>query len=242
VTDANGCSEEATFTINEPGCALSLNISATDALCNGDATGTIDLTITGAQGAVSILWNDGATTEDRTGLVAGTYSVTVTDAGNCSATTSVTVDEPAVLGMTGTVNDVTISGGSDGSIDVTVTGGTLPYTYLWSDGATTEDRTNLPSGTYTVTVTDANGCSEEATFTINEPDAIYDLALIKQLSTGQPAVVSVGSLVSFTITIFNQGSADAYNIAITDYIPSGMVLADADWTDNGNGTASYLVS
>ncbi len=71
--------------------------------------------------------------------------------------------------MTGTVNNVTLTNGSDGSINVTVTGGTTPYTYLWSDGATTQDRTGLPVGTYSVTVTDANGCEEEASFTITEP-------------------------------------------------------------------------
>ncbi|MBL0052100.1 MAG: hypothetical protein IPP29_11620 [Bacteroidetes bacterium] len=72
------------------------------------------------------------------------------------------------MGKSGTP-DVTTNGGSDGSIDVTATGGTTPYTYLWNDGDTNEDRTNLTAGTYTVTVTDANGCTEEATFTINEP-------------------------------------------------------------------------
>ncbi|MBL0051828.1 MAG: SprB repeat-containing protein, partial [Bacteroidetes bacterium] len=118
---------------------------------------------------VTYLWNDGDTNEDRTGLAAGTYTVTATDAAGCIETATFTVTEPAILGMNGTPTDVTTNGGSDGSIDVTATGGTPNYTYLWSNGSTDEDQINLPAGTYTVTVTDANGCTEEATFTINEP-------------------------------------------------------------------------
>ncbi|MCS6990621.1 MAG: T9SS type A sorting domain-containing protein [Chitinophagales bacterium] len=174
VTDANGCSAQATFNVTEPPCTISLSVTGTDALCHGDANGTIDLTVSGAQGSVSFLWNDGATTEDRTGLTAGTYTVTVTDQGGCQATISFTVNQPAVLGMTGVVNNVSITGGSDGSIDVTVSGGTAPYSFLWNDGATTEDRTGLSAGTYTVTVTDANGCSAQATFNVAEPPCVCD--------------------------------------------------------------------
>ncbi|MBK8847551.1 MAG: SprB repeat-containing protein [Bacteroidetes bacterium] len=169
VTDANGCTEEATFTINEPGCNEVVTGVVIDVLCNGGTDASIDVTVTGNNGTVTYLWNDGDTNEDRTGLAAGTYTVTATDAAGCIETATFTVTEPALLGMSGTPTDVTTNGGSDGSIDVTATGGTTPYTYLWNDGDTNEDRTNLTSGTYTVMVTDANGCTEEATFTINEP-------------------------------------------------------------------------
>ncbi|MBK8847549.1 MAG: hypothetical protein IPO27_13815 [Bacteroidetes bacterium] len=169
VTDANGCTEEATFTINEPGCNEVVSGLVIDVLCNGGTDASIDVTVTGNNGAVTYLWNDGDTNEDRTGLAAGTYTVTATDAAGCIETATFTVTEPALLGMNGTPTDVTTNGGSDGSIDVTATGGTPNYTYLWSNGSTDEDQSNLPAGTYTVTVTDANGCTEEATFTINEP-------------------------------------------------------------------------
>src|SRR5439155_651246 len=122
------------------------------------------------------LWNDGATTQDRTGLSAGTYTVTATDQGGCTATLTRTITQPDVLGMTGTVTDVSITNGSDGAIDVTVTGGTTPYSYLWNDGATTEDRSNLSAGTYTVTVTDHNGCSNTATFTVHQPNCTLDMS------------------------------------------------------------------
>src|SRR5207244_3451045 len=107
--------------------ATTINVS-----CHGNANGSIDISVTGAQGTVTYLWNDGATTQDRTGLVAGTYTVTATDAGNCTATLTRTITQPAVLGMTGVVHNVTTTGGHDGSIDVTTTGGTPPYHYVWN--------------------------------------------------------------------------------------------------------------
>ncbi|MBL0052114.1 MAG: SprB repeat-containing protein [Bacteroidetes bacterium] len=169
VTDANGCTEEATFTINEPGCNEVVSGLVIDVLCNGGTDASIDVTVTGNNGTVTYLWNDGDTNEDRTGLAAGTYTVTATDAAGCIETATFTVTEPALLGMSGTPTDVTTNGGNNGSIDVTATGGTPAYTYLWNDGDTNEDRSGLTAGTYTVTVTDANGCTEEDTFTINEP-------------------------------------------------------------------------
>ncbi|HUM48128.1 MAG TPA: T9SS type A sorting domain-containing protein, partial [Chitinophagales bacterium] len=140
-----------------------LNIS-----CQGYKNGSINITVSGAQGIVNYLWNDGVTTEDRSGLAPGTYSVTVTDQGGCSKTQSFTITEPATLQVSGVVINELTGPGSDGSINITVSGGTSPYTYLWNDGVTTEDRTNLAAGTYSVTVTDAHGCGTSATFEIKE--------------------------------------------------------------------------
>ncbi|QQS29846.1 MAG: DUF11 domain-containing protein [Sphingobacteriales bacterium] len=241
VTDANGCSEEASFTLSEPPCSLELDISAEDALCNGDANGSIDLTITGAQGSVTIFWNDGATTEDRTGLTAGTYSVTVTDSGNCSATISVSVNEPEVLGMTGSITNVTITNGNDGTVSITVTGGTLPYSYLWSDGATTEDRTGLSAGTYSVTVTDANGCLDEASFTLAEPPCSLELdisaedALCNGDANGSIDLTITGTQGSVTI-LWNDGATTEDRTGLTAGTYSVTV------TDDGECTASISVS
>jgi len=176
ITDAHGCTSSLSIDIHEPGCNLSLSTQVTDALCNGDANGAIDLTVNGANGSVSYSWNDGTTSEDRTGLTAGTYSVTVTDEANCSANTSATVHQPDVLSPSETHTDVSTNGGSDGSIDVTVSGGTTPYSYLWNDGATTEDRSGLSAGSYSVVITDAHSCSSSLSVDINQPGCNLSLS------------------------------------------------------------------
>jgi hypothetical protein len=165
VTDANGCTANAAATVTEPAAALAASAVATDVLCFGAATGTVDLTVTGGTGPYSYLWSNGATTEDLTGLVAGSYSVTVTDANGCTANAAATVTEPAQLVATES-HTPTCLGTPDGAIDLTVAGGTAPYSYLWSNGATTEDLTGLVAGLYSVTVTDANGCIANAAATI----------------------------------------------------------------------------
>lgn len=173
VSDEHNCTVEASFTVTEPDCELSITATSGNVSCHGSTDGSIDVTASGVQCDVSYLWNDGVTTEDRTGLAAGTYTVIVTDGANCTASLTVTITEPDELEISGTVLDVSITAGADGSIDVTVTGGTLPYTYLWNDGVTTEDRTGLTAGTYSVTVTDAHGCTKQKTFIVNEPPCSF---------------------------------------------------------------------
>jgi hypothetical protein len=115
---------------SEPNCTIDVTGTSTNVTCNGDNDGSIDVTVTGAQGSVTYLWSDGSTDEDRSGLAPGNYSVTATDAAGCQATDTFTITEPDVLDMTGIASDVTTTNGSDGSIDITVTGGTPPYTFL----------------------------------------------------------------------------------------------------------------
>ena len=128
--------------------------------------------MTGGTTPYTYLWNGGATTQDRTGLTAGTHSVTVTDANGYTLTATVTITQPATLVASATSTNVNCNGGANGTIDLTVTGGTTAYTYVWSNGATTQDLSSLAAGTYSVTVTDANGCTATATKTITQPTTL----------------------------------------------------------------------
>ncbi len=168
VTDANACTKTLSTTITEP-ANLVLTETHVNVLCNGNSTGSIDLTVSGGTGAYTYSWTGGATTQDRSGLAAGTYTVTVTDANTCTKTLSVTITEPASMSLTETHVNVLCNGGNTGSIDLTVSGGSSPYTYSWTGGATTQDRSGLTAGTYTVTVTDANTCTKTLSVTITEP-------------------------------------------------------------------------
>ena len=110
--------------------------------CNGGTNGSINLTTTGGTSPYTFNWGGGVTTEDRTSLAVGVYTVTITDANGCTATASATITQPAVLSASTTVTAVTCF--SDGSINLTPTGGTTPYTYDWADIAgtnNTQDRT-----------------------------------------------------------------------------------------------------
>ncbi|MGM0478529.1 MAG: LamG-like jellyroll fold domain-containing protein [Bacteroidota bacterium] len=161
ITDANGCTATASATVGEPD-VLAGTATATDATCNGDTDGEVTLNVSGGSTAYSFAWDDASnsTTQNLTGVGAGTYEVDITDANGCTATASATVGEPTALSATATTTDETM--GADGTIDLTPDGGTTPYTYSWTgpNGFTSTDQnpTGLEGGTYEVTITDDNGC------------------------------------------------------------------------------------
>ncbi|HLP51180.1 MAG TPA: gliding motility-associated C-terminal domain-containing protein [Chitinophagales bacterium] len=171
IYDANGCSIVNSTVVTEP-AAIAITVAKTDVLCSGGATGAIDITVTGGQSPYDYTWSNSAITQDLTGLTAGVYAVTVKDANNCTATVSVTITEVAGMVLNSSVDSIACANGTNGAIDITVQGGTFPYTYLWSNSATTEDIFGLVAGTYTVTVTDANGCTITAVFTLSQPNGM----------------------------------------------------------------------
>jgi gliding motility-associated-like protein len=168
VTDATGC--YGVSIVNVQGASnIILTVTKANSLCNS-ATGTISITNpTGGTAPYTYSWSDLTGTNQpssRTGLRAGTYTVVVTDATGCSKTSSITIDNTATFNLTGNKTDATC-GNNDGSASVTPTiGGTAPFTYLWSNGARTASVSNLAAGNYTVTVTDATGCSGVTTVSV----------------------------------------------------------------------------
>src|SRR5690606_3499144 len=155
VTDVNGCTATASATVTEPTVLMASLSSQTNIACNGGTTGSATITVTGGTAPYTYTWSNGATTATITNVVAGTYNVTVTDANGCTDTASVTLTEPTALSASAIATNVSCNGGSNGTVDLNVTGGTAPYTYVWSNTATTEDMVGLTAGTYDVTVTDA---------------------------------------------------------------------------------------
>lgn len=154
----------------------------TDALCNGDANGTIVLSLSGGKDdSYSVSWDNGMNGASISGLVAGDYIATIADALGCEITSQTyTIREPDVLEFvdTGSVLDVRCFQESNGEIDVTVVGGTTPYSYQWSGESvgvqtTSPSLTGLKTGTYSVTVTDANGCT----------------ALLENIFVGEPTLL-----------------------------------------------------
>ncbi|MEO1438743.1 MAG: SprB repeat-containing protein, partial [Bacteroidota bacterium] len=140
-------------------------------LCFGDSDGDIDLTVSGGTLPYTYTWDNGAgTDEDPVGLTAGDYAVTVTDNNGCTIERSASITEPTELIAAATGEILLCFGDSDGNIDLTVSGGSQPYTYIWDNGAgTDEDPVGLTAGDYAVTVTDNNGCTIERSASITEP-------------------------------------------------------------------------
>ncbi|MBK9337635.1 MAG: SprB repeat-containing protein [Lewinellaceae bacterium] len=165
VTDVNGCSATASASVTQPD-TMTITPTITNADCPGATNGAVAVAVTGGTSPYTYLWSNGQTTNSIGNLAAGTYTVTVTDASGCPVTTSAIVANLTILTITPTVTNVKCPGATNGAVAVAVTGGTSPYTYLWSNGLMTDSIGNLATGTYTVTATDANGCSVTTSATI----------------------------------------------------------------------------
>ncbi|MGO4549460.1 SprB repeat-containing protein, partial [Paenibacillus sp. 2TAB23] len=141
-------------TVTQP-TAMSATVSQTNISCNGGSNGSAGIVVTGGTAPYTYAWSpSGGTNATATGLAAGSYTVLVTDANGCTISRTVTITQPATaVSGTTVVTNIACNGASNGSINLTPSGGTAPYTFNWGGGITTEDRTNLSAGTYTVTIT-----------------------------------------------------------------------------------------
>ncbi len=241
ITDVNGCLVIINVTISEP-AALTNIVTGTNINCNGSCTGTAVASPSGGTGPYTYLWDDPGfqTTATAVGLCAGLVNVTVTDAGGCIITGSYTVTEPAAMVLTLSANDASC-GLSDGSTSVTISGGTGPYTYLWNSGCVTSSCTNLPSGTYLLSVTDANGCTQAGSVSVNDVGGggvasitLNNNVTCNQGCDGQATASITGGLAPYTYlwsdplsqtTAIATGlCAGTYDVSITD---AGGCLATA---------------
>lgn len=195
VTDANGCTIEESIVITQPGpfnvvlTVPTLEDAPFDIPCNGESTASINTVIQGGTPDYFINWSGPGvvmpTAQNQTDLPAGTYTIVVTDANGCITGGSVTITEPSEPLLISSVVSIYPSGleiscfeACDGFVDLTVSGGVPPYTYLWEinnnggEFAITEDIADLCAGHYEVLVSDANGCSELLIFDLEQPDPI----------------------------------------------------------------------
>ena len=231
VTDANGCMAFATAMIGQPATTIAISInSITNILCNGAATGAINITVTGGSAPYSYNWS-GSTPdiEDPFGLAAGTYNLTVTDLNGCTAITNVTISQPATA-VSATISNTTnasCTGVGSGSATVAPAGGTPGYSYLWSNGQTSQTASGLSAGAYQVTVTDINGCTAVATAVISNP-ANLTIAVRSIMSVRCSGELSGGA------TVLASGGTPIYNYLWSDNT-AGPVLS-------GVGVGLYSVT
>lgn len=229
VIDGNGCQRSSSIIVNEPS-DITANAVVGHLTCSEGAGGSIDLTISGGTSPYQYQWSNGATTQDVTDLFSGNHSVTITDANSCYRISAYNVESGVPFITNEFVTNVSCSGGSDGVIDFTVKGGAEPYTFIWSNGATTEDINNLSEGAYQVTFTDANLCSSSSLIIVGQPNQMTLLAQSSDQSCEQSVDGSITLSVYGGIEPYkyewsngfstqhlqniNQGS---YQVTVTDY-------------------------
>jgi large repetitive protein len=229
-TDANGCDRVQQTIITEP-TVLQATVATQGVSCNGGNNGTATVTAQGGTAPYTFRWSNSQTAQTANALIAGAANVTVTDANNCQTIINFTITEP--LGLTASVSPqaVTCGGGSNGQATANPLGGTAPYTYLWVNGQTAQTATGLTAGTYSVVVSDANGCQTNATTTINQPSALNilvssftdtrcsnstDGTATAQASGGTAPYRFAWSNGQTTLTATGLAANTNYNVTVTD--------------------------
>lgn len=169
VTDVNGCFGMDSITVSVPD-TMNVTGVVNNQVCHNDGTGSILTNVSGGQSPYAMQWNNGGTSQDLFSLEAGAYTLEITDDNNCTVTKNFTVTTPNTINVTFQTVAAN-SGQQDGSIDLEVSGGTPGYSFAWSDSAFTEDRTNINSGNYAVTITDQNSCTYYQEITVDEDES-----------------------------------------------------------------------
>ncbi|MBI2268747.1 MAG: SBBP repeat-containing protein [Bacteroidetes bacterium] len=211
------------YTITGAGSVLTLVTTPTSNTCSF-SNGTATVGTTGGTAPYTYIWSNGQTTSTSSGLGAGSYTVTVTDNGGCGGSQSVTIVPSGGITLTTTASNTLCYGSMTGTASANPSGGTTPYTFLWSNSQTTSVANNIGAGTYTVTVTDKNGCTAKQTVTITQP---------LQLVAGFTTQWSCGN---------NSGTATVYP---TNGTPSYSYLwsnGQASATANGLNINPYTVT
>ncbi|MFM7725298.1 MAG: SprB repeat-containing protein, partial [Flavobacteriales bacterium] len=240
VTDAGGCANTSSVTITDPPALTITPQVITNVGCNGESTGGIQVDVNGGTLPYQFSWSNGETTEDLINIPAGNYTLTVTDTQGCVQSFNQLVDQPTqidslISGTTLTVVNVSCYGGTDGSVSISVSGGTPPYNFFWSDGSFDSLLVNQPAGPVEVLVRDANGCSSTTAITITEPDEL--IANIQSVSLYQGAYnVTCNGATDGSIDLEISGGTPVYS-----YSWSNGDL-NQDLTGIGAGTYDVLVT
>lgn len=257
LTDNKGCQTNTLVTITEPAVLTGSVVNSTNISCFGGNNGMIVINATGGTPAYTYTWQPNVSVgNSATGLTSGTYSITIRDNRTCTTQVVHTLTQPtAPLSITANSSSVSCNGGTNGSVSSIATGGTAPYTYLWSPiGINGQNVSNIGAGNYSILLTDANGCTATNTTIINQPPAI-GLTLNAQNSTctqanGQATVSVSGGLPPYNYQWSPIGGinpiatglpAGSYSVTVTD--GNGCVVVGSTLiNDNAGPTASILTT
>ena len=245
VIDSNGCQEMNSVTIDSLSSLTSDTVNVTDVLCKGYCDGVAIATIEGGSPPYTYLWDGGTTPTDSsaTGLCAGVlYTLLVTDAIGCdTVTTSIMLSEPDSLNLSITSNNnVPCINSCDGELTVTPVGGILPYTYVWdpvSPGQNDSIGTSLCMGTYTITVSDANGCVDTISHTLVMNSSLPSAEFIIT-----PQQTTLLNSISFTNLSFPDVDSLAHYWDFGDGITDTVVNPVHSYSNSGTYSVMLIVS
>ncbi len=221
VTDGNNCSKPGSETLTEPpSIALDIVVDGEN-LCHGDNSVSATANAAGGSGSFSYLWDDPGTQITKTAydLAAGTYEVKVTDESGCYETGSVLINEPPALSLQTETDPPSCPGDTDGALIPTVSGGTPAYDYVWSNSVYERLNTDIPAGTYTLTVTDLNNCTLVQEYTLTDPDTL--------------------KITSVTVTDLTCSGQDDGAIAISATGGTGSLEYSTDGGDTFSSSATF---
>ena len=241
-TDLNGCTGSAFTYVNVNTIPVITVSTITGATCYGLCNGQANINITGTGGPLSISpsnWTLNGYSATSTSLCAGTQSVTVTGGSGCPATQTLTITQPTAISAVITVT-ATSCGQTNGNIVSTVTGGTAPYTYIWSPvSATTANISNLAPGTYNLNITDANSCTTNTSTVVNNSSAtsVSINPASSSICAGNSATLTASGAVSYTWT----SGANTANISVSPTTTTSYSVIGSD-ANGCLGTGSSTVT
>jgi gliding motility-associated-like protein len=242
VVDVNACVDTTTVLVNQPSSiALSLSVNSnyngSPISCFGSSDGALSLTVSGGTPSYSYLWSNGSVNQNLLNIPTGNYAVTVTDLNGCAGTDSINLGQPNPLTSSATVISnyngygVSCFGSNNGSAVVQFLGGVPSYQLLWSNNFLGDTLSNASAGTYTVWVTDGNGCTDSATVVINEPTAVTVNVAITSNFNGQP------------LSCYGSNDGSLTTVAVGGVAPYSYVWSNGITGNNlGNiGAGTYTV-
>ena len=249
ITDSFGCVKGIIITV-EQAPIFTIQPIVEQISCNGANDASIDLNLIGGVAPLTLEWADGSNSGlVRNNLGPGTYTVTITDATPCVIIESFTFVEPAPLAMSAVVEDaLDCYDTQSGSIDLLIGGGTPPYTYAWSNGATTEDLATATNGNYFVEVTDSRGCTISDTFTVNRPDPLVINVTDDEVVDCEDGSIihnylasAIGGIPPYTYTWSSGTITGSNNNQMSTDIPHGTVLVSVTDSYGCTVTKSFEV-
>jgi gliding motility-associated-like protein len=243
VSDFNSCEASFPVTINQPD-EIVITGNSSDATCFGGDDGSLEITISGGQSPYDLAWTgpNGFTSDQLLieNLFAGTYSAEVTDANNCIQIAEFIVNQADAFVVIPTINDVVCAGDNTGSIELDVSGGTAPYSFSWTGpggfSSNLGDIDDLFDGTYVVTITDFESCSETFSYEVGEQIILNSNAVVQNLSCfgindGSIAITPSGGLEPYDISWDGPNGFSSSSFTIVDLVQGTYVMELRD--DNG---------